>query len=64
MASVPREPDTSFKPLAGKFAHICPFADNALIDVHDDRITKCICYWTREFLDAQDRKAIEIDARR
>lgn len=44
--------------------HVCPHVYHAYIDEHDDRIVKCLCYWTREFLDAQDRKAVEIDARR
>jgi hypothetical protein len=56
--------DSEFKPIVGKYAHMCPFFDGALIDEHDDRIFKCYCYWMRDFLDAQDRKAVEIDARR
>lgn len=64
MSAERRPPTDGFVPIAGKFAHVCPHVYDAFIDEHDDRIVKCLCYWTRDFLDAQDRKAIEIDARR
>lgn len=50
-----------FLPIAGEYLHICEFSGNALIDEHDDRIIHCRCFWSHEFLIAQDKKADEID---
>lgn len=53
-----------FERPTGRFLHFCPFADFMIIGEHSDRFIDCRCYHSREVLDAQDRKAVEIDARR
>jgi hypothetical protein len=55
---------TLWRPIAGEFAHMCPFVGLALIDEHDDEILQCRCYWSTEFLDAQDKRAVALDAGR
>lgn len=53
-----------WRPIAGEFLHFCPFADNDLIDEHDDAIVDCRCFTSEEFLDAQDKRAVALDAKR
>lgn len=55
---------TEFRPIAGEFLHMCEFNDGHLIDEHDDAILTCRCFTTPEFLAAQDKRAVEIDAKR
>jgi hypothetical protein len=54
---------TEWRPIAGQFLHMCPFTGE-LLDEHDDAILKCRCFTTPEFLDAQDKRAVEMDSRR
>lgn len=55
---------SEWRPIAGDFLHVCPFADGDLVDEHDDTIVNCRCFTSKEFLDAQDKRAVEIDSRR
>lgn len=48
----------------GVYLHDCPFADGAVIDEFDDEIIACRCFHTTPFLQAQDKRALAIDARR
>jgi hypothetical protein len=47
-------------PITGRFLHFCPFVE-ALVDEHDAEIIHCRCYTLKDFFDAQDKIAVEID---
>lgn len=54
---------SEWHPIAGRFLHFCPFTES-LLDEHDDEIVHCRCYTLRDFFDAQDKRAVEIDTER
>jgi len=51
-------------PIAGQYAHFCEFAGGRLIDEYDNAIIHCRCFDTPEFLAAQDKRAVSLDAKR